>query len=116
MSEAGDTIKVGQGVVSDTDDGIGFGGRNAVPARDGESAKVRIAVWDAESTEFSIYLHERETFEIAGQTWRLDGIHDEGPAPARCAPAPLPPRPVGATPPLPDVPGMIASFRRDCGN
>jgi hypothetical protein len=79
VSEVGETIKVGQGVVSDTDEGIGFGGRNAVPARDGESAKVRIAVWDGISTEFSIYLHEQDTFQIAGQTWRLDRIHDDGP-------------------------------------
>lgn len=79
MSEVGQTIKVGQGVVSDTDDGLGFGGRNAVPATSGEPAKVRIAVWDGKSTEFSVYLRERETVQIAGQTWRLEKIHDEGP-------------------------------------
>jgi len=78
VSQVGDNIQVGQGVVSDTDESIGFGGRNAVPATEDESAKVRIAVWDGKSEEFSIYLHEGETFQIAGQTWRLDKIHNEG--------------------------------------
>ncbi len=78
MSQIGVTIQVGKGVVSDTDDGIGFGGRNAVPATADEAAKVRIATWDGKSEEFSVYLREGETFQIAGQTWRLDKIHMEG--------------------------------------
>ncbi len=78
VSQIGDMIQVGRGVVSDTDDGVGFGGRNAVPAIESEPAKVRIAAWDGKSEEFSVYLHEGETFQIAGQTWRLDKIHMEG--------------------------------------
>ena len=78
MSGIGTRIQVGQGVVSRPGAGTRFAGRNAVPARDGEPAKVRISVWDDESSEeFNIYLHEGETFQIAGQTWRLDKIYED---------------------------------------
>jgi Family of unknown function (DUF6406) len=78
VTKVGTCIQVGRGVTSDTDDGIGFGGRNAVPASAEEPAKIRIAVWDGKSDEFSVYLREGETFQIAGQTWRVDKIHNEG--------------------------------------
>jgi Family of unknown function (DUF6406) len=78
VSEAESHIQVGEGVVSRPSAHIRFAGRNAVPAKDDEPAKVRIAVWDESSSEeFNVYLREGETFEIAGQTWRLDKIHED---------------------------------------
>jgi hypothetical protein len=78
VSGIGTEIQVGQGVVSRADDRIRFAGRNAVPARNSEPAKVRISAWDeGSSEEFNVYLREGETFEIAGQTWRLDKIHED---------------------------------------
>ncbi len=77
MSRIGDTIQVGKGVVSDTDEGIGFGGRTAMSATVHEPGRVRIAAW-SKYEEFSVYLHEGETVQIGRQTWRLDKIHIEG--------------------------------------
>jgi hypothetical protein len=77
VSNTGVQIQVVQGQVRDYR-GIAFAGRNVVPARNGEPAKVRISVWDeGSSEEFNVYLREGETFEIAGQTWRLDKIHED---------------------------------------
>ena len=78
MSSVGQSIQVGKGVVSDTADGIRFAGSYAFSATDAEPARVEIAVWDGQSEEFDVTLHEGETFQIAGQTWRLDKIHTEG--------------------------------------
>ncbi len=78
MTQVGFQAHVGEGVVSSTDDDISFAGSYVFPASDTESAKVELAVWDDVSTEIDVTLHEGETFEIAGQTWRLDKIHSEG--------------------------------------
>lgn len=78
MADAGVRVQVVQGRVRGYR-GVAFAGRNAVPGNEREAAKVRISVWDERSAEeFSVYLHEGDTFEISGQTWRLDEIHYEG--------------------------------------
>ena len=78
MSQVGDSMEVGKGVVSDTDDGISFGGRYAFSATDSEPARVELAVWDEHTKAVHVDVCEGESFEIAGQTWRLDKIHNEG--------------------------------------
>ncbi len=78
MSRVGDSIQVGKGVVSNTDDGVRLGGRYAFSATDRQPARVEIAVWDANTKAVHIVMCEGETFDIAGQTWRLDKIHSEG--------------------------------------
>jgi hypothetical protein len=78
VTQIGVQVHVGEGVVSGTDDDISFAGSYMFPASDSEPTKVELAVWDEASTEFDVTLHEGETFEIAGQTWRLDKIHSEG--------------------------------------
>jgi hypothetical protein len=78
VSQVGDSIEVGKGVVSDTDDGIRFGGRYAFSGTDREPAMVELATWDKHTKAVHVELREGETFEIAGQTWRLDKIHNEG--------------------------------------
>jgi Family of unknown function (DUF6406) len=58
--------------------GIRFAGsRSARPGGAGP-ATVSIVVWDAKSDEFSVSLEVGNTFKVAGQTWRLDAIHDDG--------------------------------------
>jgi len=70
---------VGQGTVARPGGGIRFAGRNLFPAADQEPAEAKIAAWDEGSgREFNARLREGDTFEIAGQTWRLDKIHSEG--------------------------------------
>ncbi len=78
VSGVGDSIQVGRGVVSSTDDGIRFGGSYVFSARGAERTRVEIAVWDGTSSELDLILHEGDTFHISGQTWRLDEIHSEG--------------------------------------
>ncbi len=77
MSEIGVQIQVSQGVVR-RHKGTSFGGSYAFPATKCEPARIEITVWDKGSEESEVALHEGETFEIAGQTWRLDKIHSEG--------------------------------------
>lgn len=77
MSDTGVKIQVVQGQVRDYR-GIAFAGSSATPAKDREPAKVRISVRDwGSSEELNVSLREGETFEIAGQTWRLDKIHED---------------------------------------
>jgi hypothetical protein len=78
VTQIGIQVHVGQGVVSGTDDDISFAGSYVFRASDAEPAKVELAVWNEGSTEFDVTLGEGETFEISGQTWRLDKIHSEG--------------------------------------
>jgi len=78
VTQVGFKVHVGEGVVSGTDDDISFAGSYVFPASGAQPARVELAVWDEVSTEFDVTLHEGETFEIAGQTWRLDKIHSEG--------------------------------------
>ncbi|HUK71115.1 MAG TPA: DUF6406 domain-containing protein [Streptosporangiaceae bacterium] len=77
MSDIGVQIQVSQGVVRRYK-GASFGGSYAFPATDTEAARIEITVWEKDSEESEVALHEGETFEIAGQTWRLDKIHSEG--------------------------------------
>ncbi len=78
MSAVGQSIQAGKGVVSDTGDGVRFGGSYAFSASGSEPARVEITVWDGRSVELDVTLQEGDTFQIAGQTWRLDKIHMEG--------------------------------------
>ncbi len=79
MSDIGSQIQVGQGAVARPGDGIRFAGSDVFPAAGGEPARAKIAAWDENSSEeFDTRLREGDTFEIAGQTWRLDKIHSEG--------------------------------------
>jgi Family of unknown function (DUF6406) len=79
VSDIGSHVQVGQGTVARPGDGIRFAGHNAFPAADQKPATAKIAAWDEHSgREITARLHEGETFEIAGQTWRLDKIHSEG--------------------------------------
>ncbi len=76
MTQIGIQVQVGQGVVSGTDDDISFAGSYVFRASDAEPAKVEIAVWDEGVRRNSTSrCGEGETFEISGQTWRLDKIH-----------------------------------------
>jgi hypothetical protein len=45
---------------------------------DDQPTTIEITVWDNNSDEErKVTLREGETFEIAGQTWRLDKIHED---------------------------------------
>lgn len=79
MSEVGQTIRVGEGAVSDTDDGVRFGGFAAGPATETGRAWVRLSVGDERTKSINVDLHEGETVQIAGQTWRLETVNDGGP-------------------------------------
>jgi Family of unknown function (DUF6406) len=72
----GAQVHVGKGGTFDRE-GLGFGGFAMIPAGDGESAQVIITVWDQRSSEQDFRLSLGESFEFAGQTWRLDEIDDE---------------------------------------
>ncbi len=63
MAETGSQIHVAEGRVRVSADGISFGGRYAFSATESQPARVEFAV---------------ETFQFAGQTWRVDKIHTEG--------------------------------------
>ncbi len=78
MSDIGSQIQVGQGTVSRPGNGVRFAGSDMFPATTTEPTTAKIAVWAEGPTEFDVRLGEGETFEIAGQTWRLDKIHSEG--------------------------------------
>ena len=77
MPDVGIQIDVVEGQVTHHR-GIRFAGGGAVQSAQAESAKINIAVWDGKDDEFSIALQEGDVFEIAGQSWRLDAIHDDG--------------------------------------
>jgi hypothetical protein len=79
VSDIGSRIQVGKGTVSRPGNGIRFAGSNVFPTTNSEPATAKISVWDEDSgQEFDTRLCEGQTFEIAGQTWRLDKIHAEG--------------------------------------
>ncbi len=77
MSDTEVHIQVSQGVVRRYK-GVSFGGRYTFPATETEPARIDITVWEKDSEESAVSLYEGGTFEIAGQTWRLDAIHDDG--------------------------------------
>lgn len=76
--EVGFQVQVGQGVVARPGGAIRFAGSYVFAASEDEAVRVEIAVWDEASAEFDVSLREGETFEVAGQTWRLDKIHSQG--------------------------------------
>ncbi len=78
MSCVGDSIQIGKGLVSDTNDGLRFGGRYVSSASGAQLARVELAVWDEHTKAVHIEVGEGETFQFAGQTWRVDKIHTEG--------------------------------------
>jgi hypothetical protein len=69
----GAQVHVGKGSTFDRE-GLSFGGFDMLPEGDGEPAQVIISVWrrDTDSVHFELSLGE--SFEFAGQTWRLDEI------------------------------------------
>jgi hypothetical protein len=71
----GAQVHVGKGGTFDRE-GLVFGGVDMFPAHDGEPAKVMVSVWDRSSSEGDFELTVGESFEFAGQTWRLDEIDD----------------------------------------
>jgi hypothetical protein len=71
----GAQVHVGKGGTFDRE-GLGFGGFALLPAGDGEPTQVIITVWDEKSNERDFKLSVGESFEFAGQTWRLDEISD----------------------------------------
>jgi hypothetical protein len=66
---------VGKGTVARRD-GLSFGGFTLFPERDGKPARVTVSMWDHESSECDFTLSVGDSFEFAGQTWRLDEIDD----------------------------------------
>jgi hypothetical protein len=71
----GAQVHVGKGGTFDRE-GLSFGGFAMLGARDGEPARVIISVWGEGSSEHDFTLSVGESFEFAGQTWRLDEIDD----------------------------------------
>jgi uncharacterized protein DUF6406 len=71
----GAQVHVGKGSTFDRE-GLSFGGFDMLPEGNGEPAEVIISVWkdDADSVHFRLSLGE--SFDFAGQTWRLDEIDD----------------------------------------
>ena len=71
----GAQVHVGKGGTFDRE-GLVFGGVDMFPARDRKPAIVMVSVWDHGSSERDFELSVGESFEFAGQTWRLDEISD----------------------------------------
>jgi hypothetical protein len=77
VTSIGVHIQVAQGQVRDHR-GVSFAGSYQFPALDDQPTTIEITVWDNNSDEErKVTLREGETFEIAGQTWRLDKIHED---------------------------------------
>jgi Family of unknown function (DUF6406) len=74
--EIGTQVYVGKGTVFHRE-GLSFAGFAMSPAHDGKPSQATISVWkqDTDSMHFQVSLGE--SFEFAGQTWRLDEIDDE---------------------------------------
>lgn len=66
---------VGKGTVAHRE-GLSFGGFDMFREREGNPARVIVSVWDKGSGECDFELSPGESFEFAGQTWRLDEIDD----------------------------------------
>jgi Family of unknown function (DUF6406) len=71
----GTQAHVGKGTVAHRE-GLSFGGFDKFPAGEGKPARVIVSVWDKRSSERDFELGVGESFEFAGQTWRLDEIDD----------------------------------------
>jgi hypothetical protein len=74
--DIGAQIHVGRGTVRHRK-GLSFGGFAMAPARDGKPAQATISVSSGDADSVHFKLIEGESFEFAGQTWRLDGISDK---------------------------------------
>ena len=71
----GAQVHVGDGTVRHFQ-GLSFGGFSMRPARDGEPARVTVSVWERKTDSVHFKLAVGDSFEFAGQTWRLDEIDD----------------------------------------
>jgi len=71
----GTQVHVGKGSTFGRE-GLRFGGFDFFPADDGKPAQVVISVWQRDSDSTHFELSVGESFEFAGQTWRLDEIDD----------------------------------------
>lgn len=71
----GTQVHVGNGGTFDRE-GLSFGGFDMLPAGDGDPAEVIISVWSRDTESVHFKLSVGESFEFAGQTWRLDEIDD----------------------------------------
>jgi hypothetical protein len=71
----GAQVHVGKGGTFDRE-GLVFGGVDKFPAHDGDPPRVMVSVWDQRSSERDFELSPGESFEFAGQIWRLDEIDD----------------------------------------
>lgn len=56
--------------------GVSFGGFDMFPAHDRDPAQAVISVWTRDTDSVHFELRVGESFEFAGQTWRLDEIDD----------------------------------------
>ena len=72
----GAQVHVGNGGTFDGE-GLSFGGFDMLPAGDGAPAQVIISVWERDTDSVHFELSVGESFEFAGQTWRLDEIDDQ---------------------------------------
>jgi Family of unknown function (DUF6406) len=72
----GAQVHVGDGGTFDRE-GLSFGGFDMLPAGDGEPAEVVVSVWRHDTDSEHFRLSVGQSFEFAGQTWRLDEIDDE---------------------------------------
>ena len=66
---------VGEGTVAHRE-GLSFGGFAKLRESDGKPVRVIVSVWDKSPGEHDFELAVGESFEFAGQTWRLDEIDD----------------------------------------
>ena len=71
----GAQVHVGKGSTFDRE-GLSFGGFDMLPAGDGDPAEVIVSVWSQDTDSVHFELSVGESFEFAGQTWRLDEIDD----------------------------------------
>lgn len=73
----GAQVSVSNGRVFDLE-GLSFGGRYLLPPTDTDTDGVELAVWTAGTDAVHVRLHVDDTFEFAGQTWRLDEVRNRG--------------------------------------
>jgi hypothetical protein len=71
----GAQVHVGKGGTFDRE-GLVFGGSAMLHGSDGKPAEVIVSVWNQQSSEQDFRLSLGESFDFAGQTWRLDEIDD----------------------------------------
>ncbi len=77
MPDIGIQIDVVEGQVTHHH-GISFAGSRSVAAWRCRTGHSEIACGTKRERRVQVSLEEGNTFKIAGQTWRLDAIHDDG--------------------------------------